>query len=321
MDTGALFVMLKNVLMFVLLAVPGYVMARTGALKQEASAPLSRLLMNVGLPFLVLSGTADKLELTGEVALEFLLVFLLGAAFLALTAHLSRPLTAGEKDVRVRGMMRFAAVFNNNGFLGVPLAAAVFGSGRVLTLVVILNVVNNVLMNTLGVYLVTGDKSSMKPKKALLNPVLIAFLLGILLNLLKVRERVPEAMTYCNYFSGIVTPVSMTVIGVKLASVRFRELFTGRRVWYVSFLRLILFPALAVGAAFLARLLFPGGTVDADWIRAAFIGFSMPTAALATAFADEFQGDADGAVKYTLGTTVWSALTIPLLYALLCAAL
>ncbi len=45
-----------------------------------------------------------------------------------------------------------------------------------------------------------------------------------------------------------------------------------------------------------------------------FIAFSMPTAGLASSFADAFQGDTEGAVTYTLGTTILSALTIPLLY-------
>ena len=89
-----------------------------------------------------------------------------------------------EKEEKTRGMMRFCATFANNGFIGIPLALAVFGAGSpVMTVLIILNIVTNVLLYTLGVYLVSGDKSKMNLKNAILNPVLIAFVIGIVLNL------------------------------------------------------------------------------------------------------------------------------------------
>ena len=52
-------------------------------------------------------------------------------------------------------------------------------------------------------------------------------------------------------------------------------------------------------------------------ILGVFVAFSMPTAGLAATFADEFGGDTENAVIFTLGTTVLSVLTIPTLYWLL----
>ena len=46
--------MLKNVLIFVLLALPGYIFIKTKILKKEASAPLSKVLTWAGMPFLIL---------------------------------------------------------------------------------------------------------------------------------------------------------------------------------------------------------------------------------------------------------------------------
>ena len=45
--------------------------------------------------------------------------------------------------------------------------------------------------------------------------------------------------------------------------------------------------------------------------------FAMPTAGLASTFADGFNGDTENAVAFTLGTTILSILTIPTLYWLL----
>ena len=47
-------------------------------------------------------------------------------------------------------------------------------------------------------------------------------------------------------------------------------------------------------------------------------GFATPTSGLASTFADQYDGDMDGAVSYTLGTTIFSVLTIPVLYWLVC---
>ena len=310
----ALIVMLKNVALFILLAVPGFLLTKAKILRENESGILSKLLMYVGVPFLVFTGTVDKVEFTGEFSLTLVAVFLIGTAFTFLFFFLSAPLSRFEKDVKKRGMIRFSAVFSNNGFLGIPLAIAVFGNGPILTMVVVLNVLTNVLMNTLGVYLVSGDVSRIKPKKVLLQPVLIAFLLGIAVNLSGLTKLVPEISAYSGHFSNVVTPVSMTVVGIKLASIRFGTLLKNKRTYYVSALKLLLCPVLITGILLLAKVCFPGFLSGKDAVLAFFIAFSMPTAGLASSFADAFQGDTEGAVIYTLGTTILSALTIPLLY-------
>jgi len=40
----------------------------------------------------------------------------------------------------------------------------------------------------------------------------------------------------------------------------------------------------------------------------------MPTAGLASAFSDQYDGDTEHAVIFTLGTTILSVVTIPALY-------
>jgi predicted permease len=153
-------------------------------------------------------------------------------------------------------MMRFCMVFSNNGFLGIPLAKAVFANSPVVTYLIILNIITNVLMFTLGVYLISGDKSTISVKKALLNPVLIAFVLGVILNLVNVKDYVPEIATFSTHFSNIVTPLSMTILGMKMAGVKFLSLFTKASMYFVSAIKLLAVPALAVGIMFLLKLVF-----------------------------------------------------------------
>lgn len=311
-----LLVMLKNVMIFVLLAVPGYLLVKGKLVTGKDSGLLSKLLTYVGMPALILANTFN-LEFTKEVTLSLIITAIVGTAFLVGTFLLTNLLTK-EQSKKRRGMLRFCMVFANNGFIGIPLAKAVFpDNSALMTHLIVLNIVMNLTMFTLGTYLVSGDKKSMNVKKALLTPVLLAFIAGIILNLLGVTKHVADVKTYVNYFSGIVTPLSMLVLGIKLAEVPMKKLFTSGRMYYVSGIRLVLFPVLCVALMLvLQKLSFLG--VNRDMILGFFIAFSMPTAGLASAFADQHKGDSENAVICTLGTTILSCATIPVLYWLLC---
>ena len=313
----AFLIMIRNVILFAALAVPGYLLVKCNMLRHEHSATLSKVLMYVGMPFLILSGTVNNLAVNGELLLRILVVALIGIAYTADIFLITKPLTALEREEKTRGMMRFCAVFSNNGFLGIPLAIAVFGrDSQIFTVLIVLNIITNVMMYTLGAYLVSGDKRSMGLKKAFLNPVLIAFVAGLALNLLKVKNYVPEIVTYSDHFSGIVTPISMTILGMKLATVKLQSLFTSRKCYYVCALKLVIFPAVIVSLLLALRTAF-GSVFDSDVITGFFIAFCMPTAGLASTFADSHNGDTENAVVFTLGTTLLSILSIPVLFALL----
>jgi len=311
-----LLIMLKNVMIFVLLAVPGYVLVKGGILKTQESGTLSKLLTNIGMPALILSSTL-ALDLTGELTVSMLIMAAICTVFTVLSFLTSVWFCRREHNQRTAGMMRFAITFVNSGFIGIPLASAVFGGDSpVMAYLIVSNIVMNVLLFTLGVYLISGDKSAINVKKAVLTPVFLAFLAGIVLNLLGVGKLIPELQTYATHFKGIVTPLSMVVLGMKLADVPMKKLFTSSRMYYVSALRLVLYPVVGMALMLLLyKLPFMNMRVEA--VLGFFIGLAMPTAGMATAFADQYEGDTENAVILTLGTTIVSVVTIPVLYWLL----
>ncbi len=307
--------MFKSVGLFVALAVPGYLLVKVKMLNSAHSGVLSKLLMYVGMPFLILSGTINNISFNKEIILTVFVVAAVGIAFTFAIFFVSKPLAAMEREIKTNGMIRFCMAFSNNGFLGIPLAVAVFGADSpIMTVLVILNIITNILMYTLGVYLVSGNKSKISLKKAFLNPVLIAFIIGIVLNLLKVNTYIPEVSTFSSHFSGLVTPLSMTILGMKMAEIKFTSLFKSWRMYYVCALKLILFPTIIVGLLLAVDKIFSVNIIDNSVILGFFIAFAMPTAGLASTFADGFGGDTENAVSMTLGTTLLSILTIPILY-------
>lgn len=314
----ALIVMVRNVLVFMLLAVPGLILVKTKILKTEHSGVLSKVLLYIGMPFLILNST---LNVSFDKALLKIVLIsaVIGVGYTMLWFFLSKPCALMEKEEKTRGMMRFCAVFTNNGFLGIPLATAVFpAQPLVLTCVIIINIITNAIMYTLGVFLISGDKSRMSIKKAFFNPVLVAFAIGLVLNLIGVKSFLPEVSTYANYLGSLVTPLSMLILGIKLGGVPIKPMFTSWKMYYVSAIKLVIMPAVIVAIAFLLDALF---AVGSDLILGVFVAFAMPTAALATTFADSYGGDMDNAVSFTLGSTILSVGTIPLLYWLLIAIL
>ena len=323
--------MIKNVLVFVALAVPGFLLVKTKVLSHEQSGALSKILMYVGMPFMIVNSTI-KLDFSkSELWTTMGIAAAIGVVFTLAMFFISKPATAMEKEEKTRGMMRFCSVFSNNGFIGLPLAAAVFHDKPNLQLaVVIINIITNVLMYTLGVYLVSGDKKLMSWKKALFNPVLIGFIVGIILNLLGVRNieavlkanaNIKPIVNFIGYLNGLVIPISMMILGMKMGGVKFLNLFKSWKTYYVSALKLVVFPMAIVGILFALRAIFSDTLFGFDMIVGVFIALGTPTAGLASAFSDHYNGDTENAVAFTLGTTILCVATIPLLYWLISALL
>ena len=314
----ALFIMFKNVLVFVALAIPGFILVKSKILSQEQSGSLSKLLMFVGMPFLILTSVINNISFDANLLAMIGIVTTVAIIYTIVAFFTSKPLSCMERQEKTRGMIRFSMVFSNNGFLGIPLAMAVFGANSMVVMVVIIiNIITNVLMYTLGIYVISGDKKMMSFKKALFNPVLISFVIGIILNLLNVKAYVPEVVTFSTHFSNIVTPISMTILGMKMGGVNLLELLKSWKVYYVSALKLIVMPVIITALLFALTYVLPKNVISADVIVGVLIAFSMPTAGLSSTFADGYNGDTKSAVAFTLGSTILSVITIPVLYAII----
>lgn len=307
---GTFIVMLRNVLVFLFLAVPGYILVKTKVIKESDTPPLSKVLISVGMPALIFANTIS-MNLEGEQVVNLSITAVITFVYLLLFNFASIPIMKKFGDRPACVTAQYSAVFANTGFLGLPLAKAVFGASPVVDYMVVINIVGCIMLNTLGVYTFSGDKKVISVKKILLNPTVLAFIIGLAVNLSKVCNYVPEISLFANHLSGVVTPISMMIVGIKLAGVKFSKIFTSIKMYGVSFIKLIVQPVVIVGVLLLARLFID---VPTTLILGMFTALSMPTAGTATTFADSYGGDIDGAVIYTLGTTIVSSITISFLY-------
>lgn len=321
---------LLSVLSLVLLAIPGFIFAKLKMLPEKATEAFSVVVLygaQSALVFKSFQGTAFE----AETAINMLIV-----AGLAVVVHLVMigiccAVTAGKgEDAKIR-CVRYAGVFSNCGFMGFPFLKAVFaGHGSINEIMIygaVVVAVFNIINWTFGVYLITGDKTKVSLKKIAANPVIISVILGFLLYALlprpiadmaaqntvidKILEKLMEVI---GYLSEIVTPVSMIVIGIRLAGVNLKSLFLDKYAYLASGLKLIVMSLLTM----LCVLFLP---VEEEIKYTLFFLLSMPCATSGALFAVQFGGDGDFASVTVLLSTVLSVGTIPLMFLLFKALL
>ena len=310
--------MLGMVLLFAALLIPGYILGKTGLIGDAATVSFSNLLMYVAMPFLVFSKLLEMdLSAIGvwELAVSALLPIVLVALLYPICILLCRA-----PEVKRRAMM-FCAIFPNCGFLGIPLAGAIWPDRpQIVVYISVFNVVSTFLLLTVGVCILSGDRQQINLKKTLVNPILFAVILGVICSYFKVSEHVGMLLTYSETLAQLTTPLAMTVLGFELSKLRFFEMWKNAGVYLTSLIKLCISPLLALGVLLLCRACM-GMELGEDLLFAMLIATAVSTAASAPAMAKKYGADAEYAATLTLTDTLLCVAVLPLLYLLFCQLL
>ena len=290
-------ILIKQVfIMFVLMAI-GFVAYRKQILSNQGTKDIGKLLLNVAIPMIVISNfcvekSAEKTAELFESALLSFLCMALSVAFAYLAYH--------KKD----RIAEFSAAFSNAGFIGIPLVQAIFGSGAVFYISVMI-VLINVLQWTYGVYTITDDKSVMDFKKIMKNPLILSVGIGIVIYFLNIR--LPKiAMDIISSISAINTPLAMIVSGVYLAQSDLLNAMRKKDAWLLSLSRLIVIPLIVM---LVFRFLPFGSTAMKLSI---LLAGACPVGSNVAVFAQQYDKDYRKGVEYVCVSTLLSILTLPL---------
>ena len=275
MDLSVLF---SNLVGLFLLIGVGFFAVRAGLLPAESSKPMSTLLMKVTVPATIIHSMLRPFD-PGFLRLG-VSIFLVGAVafplFGLLSMGLSRLLRVPQDR---RGMWCCCATFCNNGFMGFPVALALFGEEG-LTLTVILSIPFNLLMYSVGAKMVCMDlprDGSARPiswSRAVFSVINLSMAVGLLLYFTQLP--LPQAILGpLGYLSDATTPLSMIITGMNLSQGKAADILRDRDVFTASGTRLLLFPL----AAWALIRLIPG--VDPLIAGAALINLAMPAPAAA----------------------------------------
>ena len=232
-----------QILLMFLYMLVGFVLYRVGLITAEGSKTLAHLLLYCVLPCVILKSFC--VEYTAQGARELAVSIAAAAAILLLSMSVALVLFRGDAIAQV------GVAFSNAGFMGLPLVTAVLGSEAVFYAAGFVALLN-VLQSTCGQTLLSGDKKYIRPATVLKNPLLLAFLAGLVVYF----GHVPMPAFLRTPMAGLAamnSPLAMIVLGVYLAQSRLKEIFTQPRLYALAAVRQVLIPL----ATILCLLLLP----------------------------------------------------------------
>lgn len=296
-----------------LVALAGFLLVKYELLKEDDSKVISWLVAYVLSPCVIIQSfqidfTADKLKGLGlavAAAMAAQLLFAAGGRALAKPLHLT-PIE------------RASVIYSNCGNLIVPLVSFVLGEEWVFYTCAYM-MVSTVLTWTHMQSLLSRGKGSGGLKNIILNPNIIAILIGLILFFSGIR--VPAALeSSIDGFGGAIGPVSMLVVGMLIGNMDLKWVFTRKRLYLISMFRLVVFPVVtAVLFAFVVRM---GVHADAGSILlVSLLAASAPVAVMVTQITQLYDGDARYASVINVMSVIFCIITMPLvvlLYESLC---
>lgn len=304
-----------NVLMFSLLMIPGFIMGKCRRIDRGAMRSFGNLLSDVAMPALVFFRLLETDPLKIE-PIGLLLCVLLPIAVVGLVSLLSVPVFSRQRDPKRQPVSRFCSVYSNCGFLGIPLACAMFPDRPEITLYVSLfNVVSTFLLLSVGTRMLSGGKERAPISRFFLQPITVCIAAGTVLSFLGVGRQIPEVVTYASTLAQLTTPLSMTVLGFQLSGLRVKKTLELPYVCLTAFLKLIVSPLATLGLLLLCNAL-PGVPIGPELSAGMCIATAVSTAASAPALAGQYGLDGEYAASLTLGNTLLCVLTLPAIYCL-----
>lgn len=287
-----------NVLTLFLLMSVGFIFGRKGLLANETLSQMSRILLFVVTPCIMI--TAFEVERTPESQAQLLTAVAVMVGLYLLLILLS-PLLFRREGAERRNILRFASIYGNTGFMGLPLIQSVMGNQAMMVAVVALAIFNLVVW-THGVALI-GGRSQLSLKKAVLSPGVIGLTVGLLLFFTGWRLPGPVD-TAAGYLASLNTPLAMVVIGGQMAQADLPMVFRDKKLYLASAFKLLAAPLLAAAVLFPFRL---------DWTVyvAMVILTGCPTAGICSLFAQSMGKDTAMAARQVTLSTLLCIFTLP----------
>lgn len=220
----------------------GYVACKKEYFDQEFGKKLSWLVVNVANPMLAISAVVNNEEQIAkkDFYVTVLLAICFYAFFLILAQILPRLIGVQKSDIGVYKMM---TTFNNIGFMGFPVIAAAYGNGA-LIYAVPFSIMFNILCYTWGIQTLCGGGEKGNWKR-IINIGTISGIISIVLFFMQI----PVPKMICSLSAGLSNltgPLSMLVIGISIAAMELKDLFTDVKLLKFALIKLLAVPVAAM---------------------------------------------------------------------------
>jgi len=326
-----------NVGIFFIMMIPGIILKKCNMISDGFGKGLSNLVLYIAQPALVFLAYVKDFD--KNILINSIYVFIFSIICHFLFSVCAMLVFKKTPDSKAR-MLKFATIFSNAAFLGIPLINAVLEKqypGATLY-ASIYNITFNLFLWSLGVRICTENRdenengvSDYKEEadriasevgastkaggsilKALKHPVTIAAALGLVFFILPINGYIPKiVIESLTMLKNLVAPLSMVVIGIRLADMDFRGAHRDKYMYIFLALRHIALPLVVILLIKLIELIgIPTSTVAAMVV---VIMASAPAASSATMFAEKYRCDSAYVSRIVTISTILSIATMPLM--------
>nr|WP_297227268.1 AEC family transporter [uncultured Prevotella sp.] len=294
---------LEVMVVLFIIVILGYVACKLGYMGDKFDKKLSSIVVDITCPLLVLSSVMGD-----DLPDRTLILPLLGVGFLTYIILLvfgfwvPRLISKSHDD---QGMIGFALMFANVGFIGYPIVSSIFGPHAVFY-AALLNMPNTFFIFTAGVMLIKGEYSLKQfNPKVLISPAMLgAFLAAIIVALgIHTPDIIARPVTMVG---NITVPAALMIIGSSMAKLPLRDIIGSTKVYITALLRLTVVP---LSIYFLFKVCGVNDMVN----NINTVVIAMPVASFGTMFCLKYGRDPSLITETTFITTLGSIITIPLI--------
>lgn len=303
-------VVISSVIILFILIFLGFFIGKRGIINKEYTPDLSRFVIEITMPVTVFCSiiAQDSVGLLNEIWQMMLLAAIFHGGSFCLGLLIVKLARVQEKE---RGIWIFNFMFSNNGFMGLPLALAIFGNDG-LFMMAICNVISNLLIFSVGLKLCTKYypvKEKINLRKMFINNINIAVVVGFVFYLCQFP--VPDVvMRLLDYISNITAGFSMIVVGLSLSRMNIRDVFSNKKLFVMTGLRLIAIPLLCIAVFRLLPFEVPELLYMILILTAA-----LPSASSQSMLTEQYGTNVRDAGRSVFLTTLFSVVTIPIVMA------
>lgn len=298
-------VTLATVALMLVYTIPGYLLMKKRLVKPDSISTLATLLLYVCSPFQTIYAM-QQIEYS-----PYMLKYLgitLGLGFLLMGAAMAvLYLLTIKKQTEVSWRICItAAVMGNCGFMGIPLLEALLPEyPQAVGFASMFFVAYNVLMWTMVSFIITRDRKYISLKKIFLNPSVIAMGISLVMFFAKIRLT-GQVGDVISLLSKMCTPLCMLILGMRLALVPIKPMFTSGVQYAAIALKLIVFPLAALAICSILP-------VEREFAVGIYILGCAPVGNMVLSFAELLGEGQDTAANVVLLSTLLSMITIPVM--------
>ena len=285
----------------------GFLANKTGVMGPDSEQRLSKLMVNVTCPALILDSitSSGRLEKRGMIAV----IFLTAAAYYLILPLLAKgivrllPVEPSHRN-EYEGML----IYSNLGFMGIPVVSSVLGSQAILYLSVFMALFN-LSVFSYGSLLLQSRAGASPSFAKMINPGTVSALsaIGLYLCGLQLPPLIRESVSSVG---SITTPLAMLVIGSSLANQPFRDMLREKGLLPFAAVRLGVLPLISL---LVGRLLVSDNLL----LCVLVLSSAMPVGSNIVMLRKEIGEDDTCITRGIFLTTLLSVVTIPLISALL----